>query len=476
MLITGILAALSLILLLKASYKSGEIPSWKPKINSNDSEIKIKIGEKEYKGYIFLAEDLPNERENLGKRLLRVLKASNVSATLINGIYLVDKDRLIKDLDDRIKKLELIYEGSRLIKYKKALEVLKDIYEKVLLSYKPYVGGLAIVVWSDESAKVEALRSLLEVELGVSLRKLKTERIQDLLAPPAKIIQEEGKVPFIISKNNLDVYGGIVVGKNIEDDSLIILKWPQDFEKHVGIIGPTGRGKTVLLAGLTAQLKTLHIQRGDPASIVVIDPKGDLTRLVRDLADSVETLECIPKVSERSKLVESLLRFIDYKFNDDCKINLIENGVQVFNFSRMDDGLKDRGMLAVLLELINMHLQRDPKGRRVVIIDEAWRLRERGSKVLETIIREGRSRLLHLIYVIHDISDVENVILSNTSTLFVFGNSNETYIKNAEGLGFENAREVLPELMIGEALLRVLNKEMGSVKIFDFERMLNKIN
>jgi DNA helicase HerA-like ATPase len=483
LLITGALAGASLIIMLRNTQRLGEIPLYKPKIFNdlnNPTEIKIKIGAKEYKGYILVADELPKREENLGEKILHALKASNVSATLINGIYLVEKDRLLSDLDEKVKKLEVLYENTKMVKYKKELEFIKEVYSSVLKMYKPYVGGLIVIVWSDEDSKVEALKSLLEVEFGISLRRIKLNTPLELLAPPAKVIRTDERTPFILSKI-IEVDKGVVIGKSIEKDMLITLNWPLDFEKHVGVIGPTGKGKTVLLAGIAAQLQAFHVQERDPFSIVVVDPKGDLVELIENVADRVERITDIsPAIKTES--YENILNSVNNDLNlikptNSCtKISTlkVENGLQVFDLSPLENSIKGLGMTIILCQLIREHLMGRPKGRRVVIVDEAWRLREKGLQILETIIREGRSRLLHLVYAIHDVIDVNDIILTNTSTLIVFGSSNEKYANKIESIGFKEAREILQGLVTGEALVKKSNNELEVVRILNFKKLLGK--
>ncbi len=479
LLITGVLAGVSLILMIRNTYNSTLLPFYRPFVvnsSENEKEIKMKLGSKEYKGYLLTASELPRASKDIGKKIIRALKASNTSATIINGIYLVEKDKLLKDLDDRIKKLELIYESTKLIKYKKRLEVLKEIYSKVADIYKPYIGGLELIVWSDSKPKVEALKSLLEIELGVTFKEESINDLAELLAPPAKLIYGE-EIPLLVSQDSIGLLRGVIIGKNIETDDLVILKWPQDFERHVGIIGPTGRGKTVLLAGIATQLSTFMINERDPMAIIVIDPKGDLTRLIENIADKIEKVECLPEVKLSSELVKRLFNIVNYDNSRSCKpIRVVDEGLQVFDLSNMDDGVKDKGMMAVLLLLIEKHLETNPKGRRVVLVDEAWRLKDRGLRALETIIREGRSRLLHIVYAIHDIDDVNSILLNNTSTLILFGGPNEEYAEKAEKAGLLNAKDILPELMIGEAMIRSADNEINTAKIFNFEELLLKNN
>lgn len=476
LLITSIMAVTSLILMMRNTYQSVALPIYKPYIlKEHEREIKIKLNNSEYNGFLLIAEELPKTSKDLDKRVIRALKASNVSATIINGIYLVKKDKLLKDLDERIKKLELMYESTKFLRYKKRLEILKEIYSKIMDFYKPYVGSFALIAWSEDKSRVKALKSILEIELGMPLKEININNLSNLLAPPARLIYDPNRTPLLITQDQVGLSKGIAIGKEVETDDLVILRWPQDFEKHVGIIGPTGRGKTVLTAGITTQLSTFMLNEGDPKAITVIDPKGDLTSLVKDIADDIHEMRCLPKIETSSELTKYLLDIISYNQNKACGlIEVNDKGLHIFDLSRMDDGIKDRGIIAILLLLIEKHLEIKPNGRRVVLIDEAWRLKDKGFKILETIIREGRSRLLHMIYVIHDIADIDSIILNNTSTLVLFGGSNEEYIERAERAGFLNVKENLLELMTGEALIRTENSELHPVKIFNFEELLSK--
>ncbi|MCE4606496.1 MAG: type IV secretory system conjugative DNA transfer family protein [Desulfurococcales archaeon] len=180
-----------------------------------------------------------------------------------------------------------------------------------------------------------------------------------------------------------DSSDNICVGKSLEGP-VYCMKWIDDFERHVGIIGPTGAGKTTLLYTITLNL----ISKG--VNVSIMDPKGDLVTLLEDKG-----------LTEHPKL-------------------------------EVLTGYKE--------DIVEELAKKDPENEKALIIDEAWRVLSNTVKFSKTyhLFRESRSKKLRIIYATQNPWDLSSTVYSNTGTFIVFANQNLTYIRGVSeitGLG-----------------------------------------
>lgn len=94
---------------------------------------------------------------------------------------------------------------------------------------------------------------------------------------------------------------------------------------------------------------------------------------------------------------------------------------------------------------------------------------------MEIAVREGRSKGLHLVYAIHEPSDMEKLILDNTGTIALFGGTTSSYVEAAAKLGFSGFEEDIAELTVGEALIRSGEEPPRAVRILDFRKLLKSV-
>lgn len=173
---------------------------------------------------------------------------------------------------------------------------------------------------------------------------------------------------------------------------------------HTVVVGPTGKGKTTLLA-LLATVSSLYNLR-----VIAIDPKGDLERYIGSYISGIR----------------GNLRF----YSDPAEVlTLLET--MPANISRRAARTAPRG---------------------VVLVDEAWRVSRRS---LEALYRLGRSSGMAVVAASQHPRDLSSVVWSNSSNFVIFGSREEDYIRDIErsaSLQREDA-EKLPLLGTGEALV-----------------------
>lgn len=431
MIVIAALSTASLLLILYNTLKS-KMPTINIDLRSDSQDIEIVIEDRSLIPYVFKAEGLPNGSREPGSRILRIARDLGASITVVSSLYRVRKDAVLRKLEDAISRLEVAYAITRSAQAKARLEAASAILDAVSRHHQPYWGALALIVWAprgpDGLAKAEAVRSLVEAELGIRLEPVRNYRLEHLLAPrPGPAPLEEGVPVIPPGKGALDGFPIIVGWRVAIEGDLVYLEFPRDFERHIAIIGPTGRGKTVLMAGLVSQLSFYAAAWGD-LKVVVVDPKGDLTSLLSGLTN--------PKIE-----------IVTGERDDSAYITAIK---RVWQDVRM----------------------RRNSSKTIVAVDEAWRLMRVDPALFEAIAREGRSLGLHLVYAVQEPSDVPRPVIDNTGVVIVFGGSTRSYSLDAASLGIEGLDKEIGSLPVGEAILSTRSSRPVVVRVLNFEKLL----
>jgi Predicted ATPase len=212
-------------------------------------------------------------------------------------------------------------------------------------------------------------------------------------------------------------------------------------------------------------------------SIIVIDPKGDLSKLLKKNADLYsEPIEkdCV-KLPRRegiaSKLIESSLKTGEGSKINICEGYLDKKGLVIYDLSKMHN--EERNVYSSLI-ISSLALEASEKGFDrpiVLIIDEAWRIVSNSYFHLEFAMREGRSKGLYVIYATQLPSDVGKSITDNTGVKIIFGGFTNYYVDSSQQLGIEEA-EILNELPVGHVILKIENNKEKTVKVIDFSKLL----
>ncbi|MEM1873853.1 MAG: DUF87 domain-containing protein, partial [Acidilobaceae archaeon] len=270
-----------------------------------------------------------------------------------------------------------------------------------------------------------------------------------------------------------------VIGRSVEEHSTIALSWPRDFEAHIGVFGSTGKGKTVLLAGIAAQLGARSESRLDPYMVLVLDPKGDLARLLSRVATRVVDIDrdaCIPMPRTDGLALKLLDSSRETSWSEKtevrvCRGSLLERGLIVYDFSRLESSDRNVAVALALSSLLVEAEEEGLPGRVVVVVDEAWRISANLAFHLTLATREGRSKKLHLIYATQSPIDVPPIVLDNTKTMMVFGGFTRNYVELAHKLGLASP-EILLKLPVGYTVLKIGDRPPLLVLVYNFEEQL----
>ncbi len=430
----GVISIMTLIVMLRNLGVSGNIID--SVVRRDCSEERIQIQGKTVEPVVYIA-DLPSKdnSNSLGIRLSSIIRHSGLNATLAYTLIRSDKSELLRRVEKDIERTRLAHEATKNPKYAERLRVLSRLYSDIARTLKPYTGSTILIVWKDENVSYEeirAVKTLIEAETGLKFRRHR-RGVLDALGSTTSIVASKPPHldPLLVDRAGEN---SIVLGREPEYDALVTLDWPKDFETHIGIIGPTGRGKTVLMLGIIVQLSMLP-DTLKPPSVIVFDPKGDLKRLL-----------------DRAPLDTYPLK--------DVALPCVERGLYV-----VDDGLEHEVLTAVLS---CVHKGRN-EHKIVVVMDEAWRYIEEASDYIVSSVRQGRSLGLHIVYATQSFDDIPEIVLDNTGTLIIFGGHSKGYAEKASRFGLNV--ETLNYLPIGTAILR-RNSQNLTVQVFNFESYL----
>jgi len=476
----GILALASFILIARNMRVHGFQSGLRARVMGCDEGSSVEVEGKRLRPIIYVSEDiLRDDTGTLGERLANLARSVRMNVTYATSLFHVERSALLARLEEEIKKAEFGYQATRHVRYSERLRFLKSLYNDVARSHAPYAYRYVVVVWAEEDrreedARAEAFRSMVEAEAGIRLRRVSSS-ILEALIPGEDSPLLAGSQGYASLLANIVEPPGIVVGRDPEG-RIVALSWPHDFETHVGIFGPTGRGKTVLLFGISSQLGARSDSMLDPFMVAVVDPKGDLAKMLAPLASYVYRVgedSCI-QLPRLEGLAEELLAEAGVEGRIRlCEGSLLRRGLVVFDLSGLPNEARDAAASAILVSLTVEASEGVLPGRVVLVVDEAWRLVQHGYRHMILALREGRSRGLYVVYATQNPDDLPDPVVSNTGTLFVFGGYTRAYTEAARRLGLDDARLLL-RLPLGTAMLKLKDTPPLQVRVLGFHEYVKR--
>lgn len=438
------------------------------------------------------------------EKLLR--KISNEMMNLRATLDIVEEPHIKRRAEVKLKILEALYEN--IVRSKPITRVnlvikirvtsnnisnakhLADVYSSKTIGIMQNYFGIKMRMVNRRKELMDILKNELGLSIETNIKSIivDSERLSTMMPLPKN------------KKPTMEKEDGLPIGIDIETGWPVIIPY-KSFDKHILILGPTGRGKTTLLASMIEGITNLS-----NILVFAIDFKGDLANMVY----SENVVHLTPDDYPINILViPSFFQVIDwYLAVSDVLSNVIgvdkENFIRVMNkFANNHQAIdgkdilfdKDLSLLSPLIELItskpkyealmkhlNNHIVFDlgkygtafqnayggilmyiykklafstkmiskPK---LLIVDEAWRISRLNG--LEELVKEGRSKHLGVVLATQNPRDIPREIMENTHLLIMFGSRNEDYLRDAErflGLPREIVKK-LAYLGVGEALL-----------------------
>ncbi|MCE4615160.1 MAG: DUF87 domain-containing protein [Desulfurococcales archaeon] len=429
----SLIIALSLILIIRNIYKSG-----KPVIGSRVSPKKYSINAD---GILRLESSFLSSTNSLFciKIKLNLPYTTLVSADKFSQIsrkiahLSTINEKIYSYIIDTYVPLDKRRTAKKLVNIKRYEEFIKsktsDEYDHLISKINDigFHNTKVIILCSNDTNELEKHIEFLGVELSSLLGSHPKKIVEKEIFRDPNLIVDLIKNQIAIRKNTIyddfealvtpgapESSNNICIGRGIEG-LLYCLKWVDDFERHVGIIGPTGAGKTTLLYIISSSFLKKKV------NVNIIDPKGDLLMLLKD-----------------KHLTSYTNLNILNEFDENTVKKLVED---------------------------------KPSIEKVLIIDEAWRVLPGifKSNKAHHLFRESRSKKLRIIYATQNPWDLSSTVYSNTGTFIVFANQNLTYIRGVSeitGLGIEELSSLNTRLKFQAIVLRNGHFKPDRITIF----------
>lgn len=492
----------------------------------NISIIRYLVGVEANYGLLELSD---NELKNIIDKYSVILDRMPIGSEIKIVKMRSDLSKIITKISNEILNLkatiDVVEEEHVRKKAEAKLRIVEKLYETIL-SGKPINRIILVVKLRTTGQSLEELKQRLNTTaqiiksffyttIGIKLEEPDRRELEKIIRyelgltdkPPAKqIIVENRRISHLLpypprKKPSYEKSGeSIPIGVEIETGWPVLL--PLDIlNKHLLVIGPTGRGKTTLLANIIESLLAL-----EQALTTAIDFKGDLvqmvpTRLLNHVRpgdapvnlcvkpediDSIDWLLMVSDVLDnvmgipRDKVVSIITKFVDRgeppspeQIVRDRDLSILapimrlvaekplyDKIYRLFSENTLFD-LSSTGTAfqntyaGILINLYRSHAfkQSSTDKVRLLVVDEAWRIT--GLQGLLELIKEGRSRNIGVVLAVQNPTDLPVEMIENMHTIIVFGSPNEEYrSKLVKILGLQ--RQVMSKikyLSVGEALM-----------------------
>ncbi len=446
----------------------------------------------------------------------------------------IDTTSLLKKITNEILNIQAELESSRdeakRVKTNLKLEKLRRLYTEIA-SGKPFVKTVLVLVVRIEANNLESAKSMAEYyeslitstfrdTYGLKLEKAGRSEITRFLLGLLGLLDKPVVKPIEVPLSKLSILQPLLVDKPPKLDKTILIGFQLDTNhpveipvselyKHLVVIGPTGKGKTTLIASIIKQLVSEDLMK-----IVAFDFKGDLSRyLPPELVeittpdktpinvlnkppsiDSVDwkilvtealslaaglneetVLKALNEIEENNQVLTtvtvSVLGPFRELFTDSSGsiIELLQKGRVVFNVEGRGIAFQN-AYVAICIGILRHLLKNNFDANTVVFVDDAWRIIE--LRTLRELVREGRSRKIGVVVSTQSPMDIPQDILENIHTAIVFGSRNREYILRVIE-AFNIPREtsnLIPKLGVGEGVyINASTKEVKPVKILDLK-------
>ncbi len=433
----------------------------------------------------------------------------------------LNTEKLLKKISNNILNTQVDLESTsdevRRVRLQAKLSKLKSLYE-ALLKGRPFIKATLIITFTVSDSNLgkaksladyyeSVIQDLFQKHFNLQLERATREEILKFMFEFFGLSKDISISPIIVETSRLAYFQPLIIDKFTPTHEAVIIGFAKDslhpvglkseeLYYHLTVIGPTGRGKTTLLASIVEQTVT-----EDCARIYAVDFKGDLENYLAPgilmsivpeklplhflkpppgispidwrsiVLDAVSHITSLPvdKISSalsalerasgpeqllRSHSASLLLRFLEFIENNP-DYNALEDVLK----GNVVISLKNRGIVfqntyaSLFIGILRNTLLKESRDRgALVLIDDAWRVLKLRS-IIE-IVREGRSRRVGVIISTQNPEDIPVDVLENTTHFVIFGSRNREYVEKIRqliGVSEEHAK-MLFRFNVGEAL------------------------
>ncbi len=451
---------------------------------------------------------------------------------------------LLKRIESKMNKLRVLLElGGNDVKKLRELKVLEKIHDNLLNSKNVYRIMLLFII--KVVGKCDVIEDILEKETSTLMELIDTYlSLKPYIVNPKNIVDYKTVIPVMdrkivvdkrksiliignsggallpISRNESNVIDldleGVYIGYDMVLGKPIMLSPEKHLKYHGLVIGPTGKGKTTLLASMFYRAHLLGY------SVAAIDFKGDMARYVADddlivygvdfksllksyrnkgfdinkwVFDVARILSSIfglkraesyiifrvvqqvifgnkdlssierelsknkyfSRMGSRSDVYDHIIEAINTLIDNEAKHDMLLREFKktyILNLEHYPDYIKELLSSIVLLYEKNMSTPLS-KFKKLVLVDEAWRLRNINPNALSTLYREGRSLGIGVFSTSQLLRDLSKTIVDNSSVFVIFGSNTKEYINDIKESFDLTHRELekISKLGVGEAAI-----------------------
>ncbi|TRM96746.1 AAA family ATPase [Sulfolobus sp. B1] len=199
----------------------------------------------------------------------------------------IDKNNYLESLSQRAQSLRIVIENDPSNeKAKRKLELIQNIISRVEKEEIPFKYELYVIINAKNKSEALALANTIKQGLeglGIKSRFASINEIKGLTknffdkkilsTKVALPLQLPYITPFSIEKQPKHVLmnHGVLLGKDLDNNSLILWNLTESENTHILVTGPTGSGKTEFLIRLSTLLNIIYDR-----TIILFDIKGDI--------------------------------------------------------------------------------------------------------------------------------------------------------------------------------------------------------
>ncbi len=451
---------------------------------------------------------------------------------------------LLKRIESKMNKLRVLLElGRNDVKKLRELKVLEKIHDNLLNSKNVYRIILLFII--KVVGKCDVVENILEKETSNLMELIDTYlSLKPYIVNPKNIVDYKTVIPVMdrkivvdkrrsiliignsggallpISRNESNVIDvdleGVYIGYDMVLGKPIMLLPEKHLKYHGLVIGPTGKGKTTLLASMFYRAHLLGY------SVAAIDFKGDMTRYVGDddlivygvdfksllrsyrnkgfdinkwvfdvarilssifglkRAESYTIFRVVQQVifgnkdlysierelskskyfshmGSRSDVYDHIIEAINTLIDNETKHDILLREFKktyILNLEHYPDYIKE--LLSSIVLLYEKYMSTPlSKFKKLVLVDEAWRLRNINPNALNMLYREGRSLGIGVFSTSQLLRDLSKTIVDNSSVFVIFGSNTREYINDIKESFDLTHRELekISKLGVGEAAI-----------------------